>query len=620
MIPDRIELRFRDDSGASHALALDRGQTRAEHDGIVISARNQTIESGNVARVAISNRGGRVFHLDSVRYDLSTGFSAGASARFFKHGYQSWSASYPVPVGTVSHPPDDARVIVRRTHQSEAARPPEAPEAATSELLTIVESGSSAERFLAGFIGSASQLTTITVKSPDRVSARSLLDGATLGPGQTREIEPIASWRSSQSASRMAARWAAMLGEAMLARVSAPYQRGWCSWYHYFHAITEDALISNLRALKEMRSQFPLEVVQLDDGYQAALGDWDRTNARFPSGLKSIADAIGSAGFSAGLWTAPFLAARDSRIMRENPDWFIRDRDGAPLRAAYNPKWTPLEDKFAYALDPSNPGFAAHLERLLKILVDEFGYDYLKLDFLFAAAAEGLRHDSALTRAETLRRGLEAIRRGAGEKTFILGCGCPMGPAVGIVDGMRIGPDVAPYWGAGSADPGTAPAIDAIVTRSFMHRRLWLNDPDCVMLRAEETRLSSDEREALAWTIAASGGMLLVSDDMGLLSQESAGLFRAVAAIGAEVDGACLDEPPDAANLMDGGGLKILSTRMRDGKLHLVLNMSDQARDVCLAEVLPAYASASLIALEGEPDAGERLGLAPHSARIVRTR
>jgi alpha-galactosidase len=195
-----------------------------------------------------------------------------------------------------------------------------------------------------------------------------------------------------------------------------------------------------------------------------------------------------------------------------------------------------------------------------------------------------------------------------------------MGPAVGIVDGMRIGPDVAPYWGAGSADPGTAPAIDAIVTRSFMHRRLWLNDPDCVMLRAEETGLSSDEREALAWTIAASGGMLLVSDDMGLLSQESAGLFRAVAAIGAEVDGACLDEPPDAANLMDGGGLKILSTRMRDGKLHLVLNMSDQARDVCLAEVLPAYASASLIALEGEPDAGERLGLAPHSARIVRTR
>ena len=120
-----------------------------------------------------------------------------------------------------------------------------------------------------------------------------------------------------------------------------------------------------------------------------------------------------------------------------------------------------------------------------------FGYGYLKLDFLYAAAAEGIRHDPAITRAQTLRRGLEAIRRGAGEQTFILGCGCPLGAAVGIVDGMRIGPDVAPYWGAsagGAGEPGTALAIDAILARSFMHRQLWLNDPDCVMLRAKETQ------------------------------------------------------------------------------------------------------------------------------------
>lgn len=620
MIPDRIELRFRDDGGVPRALALNRGQIRTEEAGIVLSVRTQSLERGIVVRVAISNRGGRVIRLDSVRFDVPTGFSAGAPARFFKHGYQSWSASYPITVGTVSHPRDKARLIVRLAHQSEAARPAEAPEAATSELFTIVESDSSAERFFSGFIGSASQLTAITVKSPDQVSARSLLDGATLGPGQTREVEPLASWHSDQAAARIAARWAAMLGETMCARVSAPYLRGWCSWYHYFHAITEDALISNLRALKEMRSEFPVEVVQLDDGYQAALGDWDRTNAKFPSGLKKIAAAIRAAGFTAGLWTAPFLAARDSQIMRKHPDWFITDNDGAPLRAAYNPDWTPHEDKFAYALDPGVPALAAHLERLFKTIVHEFGYDYLKLDFLFAAAAEGLRHDSALTRAETLRRGLEAIRRGAGERAFILGCGCPLGPAVGIVDGMRIGPDVAPYWGAGGPEPGTAPAIDAIVARSFMHRRLWLNDPDCVMLRAKETRLSADEREALAWTIAASGGMLLISDDMSLLSQESARLFHAVAGIGAEVDRACLDEPPDAATLMDAGDLKILSVRMRDGAIHLLLNMSDHARNVRLAEVLPAYAPASVIELEGETDAGERLGLPPHSARIIRMR
>jgi alpha-galactosidase len=306
--------------------------------------------------------------------------------------------------------------------------------------------------------------------------------------------------------------------------------------------------------------------------------------------------------------------------MHDHPDWFITDNDGAPIRAAYNPNWTPHEDKFAYALDPSNSALVAHLERLFATIVHEFRYDYLKLDFLFAAAAEGVRHDSSLTRAETLRRGLQAIRRGAGERAFIVGCGCPLGPAVGIVDGMRIGPDVAPYWGARGAEPGTALAIDAIVARSFMHRRLWLNDPDCVLLREKKTRLSKDEREALAWTVAASGGMLLISDDMSLLTEESARLFRAAARIGAEVDRACLDEVPAAPTLMDSSELRILSVRTSDGFFYLLVNMSDHVRIIRLSDVLPAHTSATLIDLQGEARAGERLELPPHSARIIRTR
>ena len=115
----------------------------------------------------------------------------------------------------------------------------------------------------------------------------------------------------------------------MNARVSAPFQRGWCSWYHYFHAITEDALRANLKSLEAMRSEFPLDVVQLDDGFQSALGDWDTTNAKFPSGLKKIAAEIRAAGFKAGIWTAPFLAARDSRLMIDHPDWFIMHAETA---------------------------------------------------------------------------------------------------------------------------------------------------------------------------------------------------------------------------------------------------------------------------------------------------
>jgi alpha-galactosidase len=113
-----------------------------------------------------------------------------------------------------------------------------------------------------------------------------------------------------------------------------------------------------------------------------------------------------------------------------------------------------------------------------------------------------------------------------------------------------------------------------------MHRRLWLNDPDCLMLRTKETRLSDDERHALAWAIAALGGMLLISDDMGLLGRERSTLFRTVARIGAEADAASKDEPPSTADLMERGAVRIVSTRTRDGALHLLLNTANRGSKI----------------------------------------
>ena len=180
----------------------------------------------------------------------------------------------------------------------------------------------------------------------------------------------------------------------MNARVGAPFQRGWCSWYHYFHAITEDALRANLKSLEAMRSEFPLDVVQLDDGFQSALGDWDTTNAKFPGGLKKIAGEIRAAGFKAGIWTAPFLAARDSRIMIDHPDWFITHAEtGEPFAPATIRTGPPATTSSRTRSTRAIPAFVAHLRRLFAKLTRDFGYSYLKLDFLYAAAAPGRRHD-----------------------------------------------------------------------------------------------------------------------------------------------------------------------------------------------------------------------------------
>jgi alpha-galactosidase len=629
-LPSRIELRFIDAGGHPRALDLSplsgSSESRAVYGGLSFSARLENAIGGTIVHATIENRGVDAIRLTAAIFEVETGFSPSAPARFFKHGYQSWSASGGCDVGaSQTHPRDTANFVTRINHQSETTRSPEFPESQTSELFTIVESSTATERVLAGFIGAATSLSTLTVSRPEKITARAILDHVRLAPGKHRQLDPLFIASADESAARLAARWADATGRWMNARVSAPFQRGWCSWYHYFHAISEDALRANLKALEAMRSEFPIDVVQLDDGFQSALGDWDKTNAKFPGGLKKLAGEIRAAGFKAGIWTAPFLAARDSRVMIDHSDWFImHEKMGEPVRAGHNPNWTTSDDKFAYALDPSNPAFDAHLRHLFAKLTRDFGFSYLKLDFLYAAAAPGRRHDPNLTRGATLRHGLEAIRAGAGDDAFILGCGCPIGQAIGIVDGMRIGPDVSPFWGktaSGAGDPSTVYALDAVIARSFMHRRLWLNDPDCLMLRARETRLTDDERAALAAVIVSSGGMLLISDDMSLLDSEAGKLFRAVTKIAEEIDSNAAREPVLALDLMTTGDVRGVISESADGSaIAMILNRGDSPARVQTSDLkLDTGEIVALdLAFDEKIEIFDRIDLPPHSARIMR--
>jgi alpha-galactosidase len=130
--------------------------------------------------------------------------------------------------------------------------------------------------------------------------------------------------------------------------------------------------------------------------------------------------------------------------------------------------------------------------------------------------------------------GLEAIRRGAGEATFLLGCGCPFGPAIGIVDAMRIGPDTAPSWNPyfhwlGWARPliKSNPSVPALrnalrhtLNLSSLQRKWWWNDPDCLLVRDADSQLSEAEVHSAVTLTGLSGGMLVSSDDLHLVSPE----------------------------------------------------------------------------------------------------
>jgi alpha-galactosidase len=324
-----------------------------------------------------------------------------------------------------------------------------------------------------------------------------------------------------------------------------PYSVGWCSWYQYFADVTEAVVRENLARA----SDWPFTVFQVDDGYQAAIGDWLVPNERFHAGLEALAGDIAAAGPTPGIWLAPFLAAPRSALVAGHPDWTAAHASGPPLVGMVNDAWGgPVA-----VLDTTRPEVLAHIEVTAAALV-AMGYPYLKLDFTYAPSLPGTYADPSRTPAERVRAGMEAVRRGAGEDAFLLGCGLPLGAGVGVVDGMRIGPDVAPWWevrpdrahapGYADAEPATRGAWRSTLARSAFHRRLWLNDPDCLMLRTADTRLTAEAVRAWALAVGVSGGLALVSDDLGLLDGEARRLLAEVVALGRAADDAARQGPP----------------------------------------------------------------------------
>jgi hypothetical protein len=150
---------------------------------------------------------------------------------------------------------------------------------------------------------------------------------------------------------------------------------------------------------------------------------------------------------------------------------------------------------------------------------------------------------------------------------------------------------------------------------------LWLNDPDCLMLRARKTRLTADERAALAATIVASGGMLLISDDMSLLDSEAGKLFRAVTKIAEEIDSNAAREPVLALDLMATGDVRGVISESADGSaIAMILNRGDSPARVQTSDLkLDTGEIVALdLAFDEKIEIFDTIDLPPHSARIMR--
>lgn len=319
-------------------------------------------------------------------------------------------------------------------------------------------------------------------------------------------------------------KYAQKVGKNMSALSKGVSPVGWCSWYYYFNKITECEILKNLEILKNIKEELPLSFVQIDDGYQKEIGDWLKTNNKFQSGMKYIADKIKESGFLPGLWVAPFIVRPSSSVFKEHYEWVLKDEKDRPVLVGINPLWG---GKY-FALDLTHPGVEEYLRNTFKTITQDFGYEFLKLDFIFAGALPGKHYHKNTTRVQAYRKGLQIIREAVGDEIFILGCGAPIFPSIGLVNGMRISGDVDPSWvhwsgkivGGDDFTISCRNAIRNTITRYFTHNIFWINDPDCIMVRSDKTKLNQEEIKTLVSVAGLSGGIFLSSDNFVTLERE----------------------------------------------------------------------------------------------------
>jgi alpha-galactosidase len=143
----------------------------------------------------------------------------------------------------------------------------------------------------------------------------------------------------------------------------------WCAW-GYGRDFKPQQVYDTLPTVKEMGFTW----VTLDDGWQNNYGDWQLDPKKFPRGdadIKAMVDRIHQEGFKAQLWWSPLSAVPDSKLLTDEPDLALKNRDGSRRKISW---WN------SYYLCPANSRVVEYHKALVhKILVD-WGFDGLKLD------------------------------------------------------------------------------------------------------------------------------------------------------------------------------------------------------------------------------------------------
>lgn len=325
---------------------------------------------------------------------------------------------------------------------------------------------------------------------------------------------------------------------------------GWESWYNHYSFINEELIIEDLNSLQKSQNiinsfinpKTKNTIFQVDDGWEKAAGFWDYDANRFPNGMTNLATKISEKGYIPGLWVAPFIIDYRSDFCKNHRNWLLRNKRNKPVFAGYNPLWgasfgveQPSLPNSFFCLDMSIESVQEYLDSLMEKIINEWGFRYIKLDFLYAGMLVGKNQNDGPAYL-WYKKAIEILtsrkKNKNGDDIFYLGCRMPFELSYNSLPLSRIGPDTKEDWDVPlmakmnfSGRTSAFKNLQSTLGHAFWNEGIFINDPDVVFLRDENISLDEVERELILLVNFLFASQIMHSDDPSRFNEDKEGEF-----------------------------------------------------------------------------------------------
>lgn len=504
-------------------LTLAPNKKMVTKDGITLTFIQDDLKNGKRWQVILDTR--QPLAIKDLSIKFVHGFESGE--RIFLNGYQSWTDSMEFPLNHVMRGPSHILRPLLKKYQLDRY--------GDYTFVPYSHKHSSLHGFTYAYIrqtdawavlfASLNEANGFTLFKANTKSGEFLIAKDLEGVQYSNDKEPYKDKPvmdilvQEGSLDEVFATYFSVLGKPCL---PAEPCTGWTSWYNYYQNISEKIILENLNAFK--KGKLPITIFQIDDGYQTAVGDWLSLKPEFSCGMQALASAIREAGYTPGLWLAPLVCETKSKIFQDHPDWLMRNDEGSTISCGGN--WSGF-----YTLDFYKSEVRSYLKEVFTTVLYDWGFELVKLDFLYAACIEPVYGKS---RGELMEDAMKLLRELVGRKK-ILGCGVPLWHAFGTVEFCRIGPDIDLQWDnriykkiAHRERPSTLNAIQNTIGRYHLNQRAFINDPDVFLLRSTNLKLNNHEKFTLILANTTLGNVLFTSDNLNEYTEDQWHLYLSI--------------------------------------------------------------------------------------------